>query len=262
MHNPKKTEMEKETLFIAFSTQKGGVGKTAFTVLISSYLHYKKGLEIAVVDCDYPQHSIFEMRQRDMEQVMKDNYYKQMAYAQFNSLKRKAYAVEKSLPEDAIATAEKLIDKTVSQPDIIFFDLPGTLNSKGVVKTLASMDYIFSPVSADRVVLESTLKFASLLNENLVSLGKSNIKGLHLIWNMVDGREKNELYGVYEDIIGELGLSILKTFVPDSKRFRRELTTKHKPVFRSTLFPAHKSLLKGSNVDELAKEVLQIIKQQ
>ena len=32
--------MEKETLFIAFSTQKGGVGKTAFTVLMSSYLHY------------------------------------------------------------------------------------------------------------------------------------------------------------------------------------------------------------------------------
>ena len=63
--------------------KKGGVGKTAFTVLMSSYLHYVQGLEIAVVDCDYPQHSIVEMRQRDMEQVMKDNYYKQMAYDQF-----------------------------------------------------------------------------------------------------------------------------------------------------------------------------------
>ena len=154
------------------------------------------GKEIAVVDCDYPQHSIAEMRQRDMEQVMKDNYYKQMAYEQFTSLKRKAYPVEKSLPENAIAIAGKLIDKAINPPDIIFFDLPGTLNSKGVVKTLAGMDYIFSPVSADRVVLESTLKFASMLNENLVSVGKSNIKGLYLIWNMVDGREKSELYEV------------------------------------------------------------------
>lgn len=254
--------MEKETLFIAFSTQKGGVGKTALTVLMSSYLHYEKGLEIAVVDCDYPQHSIFEMRQRDMEQVMKDDYYKQMAYRQFTSLKRKAYPVEESSPENAISIAEKLIEQADKKPDIIFFDLPGTLNSKGVLKTLATMDYIFSPVSADRVVLESTLKFASLLNENLIRVGKGNIKGLHLIWNMVDGREKNELYKVYEDIIGELGLSILKTFVPDSKRFRHELTTRHKPVFRSTLFPAHKSLLNGSNIDVLAKEILQIIKQQ
>ena len=253
--------MEKETLFIAFSTQKGGVGKTAFTVLMSSYLHYVKGLEIAVVDCDYPQHSIFEMRQRDMEQVMKDNYYKKMAYKQFTALKRKAYMIEKSLPNDAIKTAEKLIEQAANQPDIIFFDLPGTLNSKGVIKTLGGMDFIFSPVSADRVVMESTLKFATMLNENLISVGKSDIKGLYLIWNMVDGREKNELYKVYENVIGELGLNILKTFVPGSKRFRRELNTVHKPVFRSTLFPSHKSLLKGSNLDALAAEILQTIKQ-
>ncbi len=253
--------MEKETLFIAFSTQKGGVGKTAFTVLISSYLHYVKGLEIAVVDCDYPQHSIAEMRSRDIDQVMNDNYYKQMAYKQFTTLKRKAYSVEKSLPEDAIGAAENIIDEAANQPDIIFFDLPGTLNSKGVVKTLGGMDYIFSPVSADRVVMESTLKYATMLNENLISVGKSDIKGLYLIWNMVDGREKNELYDVYESVIGELGLNILKTFVPDSKRFRRELTSSHKPIFRSTLFPAHNSLLKGSNLIVLADEILKTIKQ-
>ncbi|HYQ57619.1 MAG TPA: ParA family protein [Draconibacterium sp.] len=252
--------MEKETLFIAFSTQKGGVGKTAFTVLMSSYLHYVKGLEIAVVDCDYPQHSIAEMRQRDMEQVIKDSYYKQLAYKQFTALKRKAYQVEKSMPEDAIDVAENLINGAAIQPDIIFFDLPGTLNSRGVVKTLGGMDYIFSPVSADRVVMESTLKFATMLNENLISVGKSDIKGLFLIWNMVDGREKNELYDVYENVIGELGLNILKTFVPDSKRFRRELTSGHKPVFRSTLFPAHNSLLKGSNLIALADEILKTVK--
>lgn len=252
--------MKKETLFIAFSTQKGGVGKTAFTVLMSSYLHYVKGLEIAVVDCDYPQHSIADMRQRDMELVMQDNYYKKMAYEQFSTMKRKAYPIEKSMPEDALETAVNLISKTTVQPDIIFFDLPGTLNSKGVVKTLSGMDYIFSPVSADRVVLESTLKFATMLNENLISVGKSNIKGLYLIWNMVDGREKNELYEVYENVIGELGLNILKTFIPDAKRFRRELTSGHKPIFRSTLFPVHKTTLKGSNIDALATEILQTIK--
>ena len=45
---------EKETLYIAFSTQKGGAGKTTLTVLAASYLHYVKGLNVAVVDCDYP----------------------------------------------------------------------------------------------------------------------------------------------------------------------------------------------------------------
>lgn len=32
--------MKKETLYVAFSTQKGVVGKTTFTVLVASYLYY------------------------------------------------------------------------------------------------------------------------------------------------------------------------------------------------------------------------------
>lgn len=72
--------------------------------------------------------------------------------------------------------------------------------------------------------MESTLRFASRLNDTLIATGKTNIKGLYLLWNMVDGREKSELYKVYEQVIGELGLKVLNTFLPDSKRFRRELT--------------------------------------
>ena len=30
----------KETKYVAFSTQKGGAGKTTLTVLVASYLHY------------------------------------------------------------------------------------------------------------------------------------------------------------------------------------------------------------------------------
>ena len=52
---------EKE-LLVAVASQKGGVGKSVFTVLLASVLHYRKGLRVAVVDCDYPQHSIALMR--------------------------------------------------------------------------------------------------------------------------------------------------------------------------------------------------------
>lgn len=46
--------MKKEPLFIAFASQKGGVGKTAFTVLTAGILHYQRGYNVAVVDCDAP----------------------------------------------------------------------------------------------------------------------------------------------------------------------------------------------------------------
>ena len=68
---------------------KGGVGKTTFTVLAASYLYYLKGYNVAVVDCDYPQHSIAGMRKRDAEQVGADEDYKRMAYEQFTRLGKK-----------------------------------------------------------------------------------------------------------------------------------------------------------------------------
>ena len=71
--------MSKEPIFVAFATQKGGAGKTTLTVLVASYLHYVKGYNVAVIDCDFPQHSIVEMRERDLKMAMEDEYYKGMA---------------------------------------------------------------------------------------------------------------------------------------------------------------------------------------
>lgn len=54
--------MKRDPLFVALSNQKGGVGKSTFTVLLASYFHYLNGYNVLVVDCDYPQHSISTMR--------------------------------------------------------------------------------------------------------------------------------------------------------------------------------------------------------
>ena len=41
---------------------------------------------------------------------------------------------------------------------------------------------------------------------------------------MVDGRERNDLYGIYEEVIAEMGFPVLSTRLPDSKKFRRDLS--------------------------------------
>ena len=250
--------MEKKTLNVAFSTQKGGAGKTTLTVLAASYLHYLCGYDVVVIDCDFPQHSISEMRERDLKMALEDEHYKLMAYKQFSALQKKAYEVIESSPENAVEDANEAIE--VLSPDFVFFDLPGTINNPSVVRTLSFMDYIIAPISADRLVLESTLQYVITINDALVTPGKANIKGIFLLWNLVDGREKSELYEVYEEVIEKLGFPIFNTFLPDSKRFRRELTGNHRALFRSTLFPAHKSLIRGSNLDLLMDEMLQTLK--
>ena len=195
-------------------------GKTTLTVLVASYLHYVKGYNVAVVDCDFPQYSIHDMRKRDLKAVMEDGHYKVMAYEQLKRLKKNPYTIRCSRAEDAIRTAENL---TEAQPDLdfVFFDLPGTINNADVVQTIAKMDYIFTPIIADRVVMESSIKFATVINEQMISTGKSGIKGIYLVWNMVDGREKTELYKAYDKVCAEFALPILETFLPDSKRFRK-----------------------------------------
>jgi cellulose biosynthesis protein BcsQ len=254
--------MNQETLFVAFSTQKGGTGKTSATVLTASYLHYVKGYHVAIVDCDFPQHSIVKERKRDGDLIMTDGYFKQMAFDRFGSSGIKAYPVKGSTPEKAIGDAHSLIENSQKEFDVIFFDLPGTLNSDGVIKTLAAMDYIFTPISADRLVLESTLQYATMLNDHIISQNRGNLKQLFLFWNMVDNREKSPLYEAYETAIGSMGVTVMNTMLPNSLRFRKEMSSERSSVFRSTLFPADKALLKGSKIDELADEICSILKLQ
>jgi hypothetical protein len=93
--------------------------------------------------------------------------------------------------------------------------------------------------------------FFASLNDSLITIGKSNILELYLVWNMVDGREKTDLYHAYDSAIAESGLQAMRTVIPDSKRFRREMSGTHRPVFHSTIFPVDRSPVKGSNVEKL-----------
>lgn len=56
--------MNKET-FVAFATQKGGVGKSTVTALVANYVHNVMGYNVAVIDCDEPQHSIAGLRDKE-----------------------------------------------------------------------------------------------------------------------------------------------------------------------------------------------------
>ncbi|MFV0290684.1 MAG: ParA family protein [Mangrovibacterium sp.] len=246
----------KQAIKLSFTTQKGGAGKSTFTVLAASYLHYLHNRNVAIVDADYPQNSIAEMRNRDLKQVMSDELLKQKAKQQFIQLGKKGYPVMESRPEDAISDGNELMAEY--SLDYIFYDLPGTMNNTEVIKTLSEMDYLFVPISADRVELESTLQQIILLQNGLISTGKSKIKGIYPFWNRVDGREKTELYAIYEDVIAKLGLPIMQTRIPDSKRFRKEQEFQGRGVFRSTLFPPDRQLLRGSNMEELIQEITQI----
>ena len=134
--------MSKRCTFIALSNQKGGVGKSTMTVLLASYFHYVKGKNIAVIDCDYPQFSIQALRSRDMKNVERSESLQQLLCRQYERTGKKAYPVLTSGPGKVLETADRLSGNS----DILFFDLPGTVNTPGILEAIINMDYVFTPV--------------------------------------------------------------------------------------------------------------------
>jgi len=252
-------ETRKKTLKISLSTPKGGVGKSTMTALLSSVLHYRLGFNVLVLDCDFPQHSLANMRERDLKMIMQNEYHKRAAMKLYQSINKKAYPIISCKAENALSKALEYVTQSAVEPDITFFDLPGTANTKGVLTTLRSMDFIFSPISADRLIMESTLSFAKAFL-SLPETDESNKdQKMWMFWNQVDGREKTGIYEAYQSVMNKLDLSVMESRIMDSKRFRKETDDTPNSVFRSSLLPAEPQLLKTTKLDLFIEEFLKII---
>lgn len=247
-------EKKEMTKFVAFSSQKGGVGKTTFTAITASLLHYRLGYNVAVIDCDYPQHSLIQMRERDLKATMQNEVFKKLAHRQFTTINKKAYPVLQCKADEAPGLATKFLQGSSIPVDVVFFDLPGTVNTPGVLSTLTKMHHILSPISADRVVLESTLAFLDVLNNVLRHGGKTSIESIRLFWNQVDAREKSPLYAAYYDAAAQLGLTVMKSQIADTKRFRKEGELQARTVFRSTILAPDIKLMKSCGLDSFIEE--------
>lgn len=252
-------EKKKEILKVSIYTQKGGVGKSTMTILLASVLHYRLGYNILVMDCDFPQHSLMGMRERDKRTIMESDFHKKLAVKQFHSINKKAYPIIKCKADNALEKAFDYCEHSSVSPDIIFFDLPGTANTQGVIGALKGMNYIFSPITADRLVVESTLAFSEVFLRLPAQNRDAVEQSLFLFWNQVDGREKTGLYDAYQNVIAGLSLKIMETRIMDSKRFRKEIDDTGNYVFKSTLLPADPQVLKATRVDLFVKEFLKII---
>lgn len=58
-----------KTRFVAFATQKGGIGKSTITALVANYFHNVKGFNVAVIDCDEPQYNLADLRDEELELI-------------------------------------------------------------------------------------------------------------------------------------------------------------------------------------------------
>ena len=256
------SENQKQTrpVYISFCTQKGGAGKSVFTTLAASYLHYLKNYNVVVIDCDFPQWSIQKMRKREAEQLQTNVFYHKKAETLFAKLGKLTYPIVPTEPEQALKRAKEFLESESEKYDVVLFDLPGTVNNENVVKIFFQMDYLFVPITTSRINMESTLPFIISINEMITMNPQVRLKGIYPFWNRVTNRERKELFNYYEEAILGLGISIMENRIPQSVRYDREQSIEGNDyLFLSTIFPPDRPLLKDSNLDLLVEEIIKTI---
>lgn len=248
-----------EPVFVAFATQKGGAGKSTLTTLVASYLHYVLGKKVLALDCDPRQHSMIEYREKD-KLMIRENPVVKRRFANFmGRFGGEPYKIIKCTPANAVQLAHEEV-AAGPNPDYVFFDITGTVNDHDLVGLLARMDYLFVPITPETGDLKSSIGFAHNVNERMLLKEGTRIRGLYLVWNKVQPRDRHNLCQIINRYIATLCLESLDTILPMSVKYTKDGNTSGRDgIFRSTFMPPDNRLLRNSYLPELVEEIAGII---
>lgn len=231
------------TQYISISSQKGGVGKTTINILAASAFHFLAKQRVAVIDCDYPQHSLQGLREKELE-LLKSSPEKN---AEFQAMGRQAYPIVACEVKDALDIAKQM----QGQFDLVFIDTPGTINVPGILELWKQLDYIFMPLESDRLSVEATIPYAQVLEKFIKGQPGSQLKQYYAFWNKHIKSEKQDFYERTEDYFAEQGIPFLKSRLEHSVNYKKD-------AMRSTMFPLGKEFQR-LGISGLIKEMADII---
>ena len=171
-------------LYLGFSSQKGGVGKSTLAEILSSMLYYEEGISLFVVDCDLTQDSFFKLREREKGTIGEDPALTAYMQTYFHQLQRRSYRIIKARPQEALARAEALAMQYPEEGyQLVVFDFPGHAGTRELLELSLEMDYILSPLEPDIQSLVACLSYAKSIQDLGVSMQTARIKDIWLLWN-------------------------------------------------------------------------------
>lgn len=131
-------------MIILIGNQKGGAGKSTFTLLLANYLSLLRGANVTVIDMDYQQ----SLAQK------------------FHRTK----VLENPEPYQVLAAELELFPKMLpvlnrNPLDIALIDLPGKLDDDGLLPVFQQADLVICPFSYDEFSFESTVLFSVVMKK-------------------------------------------------------------------------------------------------
>jgi len=217
-------------IYLAIASPKGGVGKTSLTVLAASILHYHRGYDVAVVDCNHPVYTIARLRQQESEEL---NPQKLMH--QKHRTPCTPYPIICAPVREALNRVERHCAD--NPPRCILFDLPALMRTEGTVELLSAMDAVVFPVTGSPMDMEAVRHFIDILGEQILTMGKGNIRELYLLRNMIEAWEREDADERCRTLADETGALLMQSSLSHSRLYRPLLSERRKGV--CTLFPPH-----------------------
>lgn len=174
--------MGQENKIIAFANMKGGVGKSSVCIALADWLTMA-GVPTVVVDADLQQ-SIASLRDRE-----KDSYKGQEAPWQIMKLNT-TYFDDKG-KKQVEENIRQTLDKIRKIPATFLIDCPGNASDDPVKYIYNAADVIVIPMDFTAITVDSTEKFASLL-QRMKDAGLVSAK-IYFLPNKYDERRKQVL---------------------------------------------------------------------
>jgi len=255
---PNQTESfaKPKSIIIGIMNQKGGVGKTTITTLLANLFNFYFHYRVAIIDADMPQHSIIKRRKEELKQINRDPKLKGLLKRLYKGIldKEKMISPIDIIPAD-FTTVNNILAKHKSNYDIIFIDMAGTINQKGIIDVLKNVHHFFIPVLEDSDTLMSSFEFYSILDKYIIQENSvdKNFRSAHFFFNRIGHMNQTNKIKAKIENVG----SLLGDKVYNYKAYERKL--------RSTVFPIplqteRNPFNKEANLLlSFAKSVLQII---
>lgn len=217
-------------LYLAIASPKGGVGKTSLTVLAASILHYHRGYDVVVVDCNHPVHTIARLRQQESEELNRQSLMR---------LKHRTPCTSYPIICAPVREALNRVERHCADnpPRCILFDLPPLMRTEGTVELLSAMDAVVFPVTGSPMDMEAVRRFIDILGEQILTMGKGNIREFYLLRNMVQAWEREDADERCRSLADETGALLMQTSLSHSRLYRPFFSERKRGI--CTLFPPH-----------------------
>lgn len=211
------------TPILACINQKGGVGKSTLTTLLANIFYFQKGLQVAIIDADFPQHTIYKRRIENADYIRQSPSQTLLSQTLYKN----------RLPIQVINIAIDQVEQTITtiqdQFDCIFLDIAGTLNQEGIQKALGLVHHFFIPVLQDRDTFKSSMEFFQVATEHIFP-NSTVFKNCFFLLNNLPHKNKE---AVYRTAIEKEGGQLLRNNMYHHVVYER--------LFRSTLLPIPKA---------------------